>query len=165
MSRYARAFLAASVGFSLLLGGAGPADAAAGRVKAPAIGMNAPIVKVAVKDGRLQIGHNVHVVYTAKNGDPPCDQSGSTLYAGHAWKSGDGVADKWGQLTRGKIIRVAGCKFRVTKRQFWSDQRSVAPLSRPDGPPRIVLYGCKADDYSKATVVFAKKIGKKAPFA
>jgi hypothetical protein len=126
--------------------------------------MNAPIVKVAVKSGRLQIGHNVHVVYTARNGDPPCDQNGSTLYAGHAWQSGDGVADKWGRLTRGKIIYVAGCKFRVTKREFWSDDKNIASLSSPAGKPRIALYGCKADDYSKGTVVFARKVGGKKPF-
>lgn len=26
------------------------------------------------------------------------------------------------------------------------------------GPPRIVLIGCKADDYARRTVVFAKKV-------
>lgn len=164
MTRPVRALLAAFVASSFLVMGAGPADAAAGRVKAPSIGMNAPIVKVPVKDGRLQVGDNLHVVYTPRKGDPPCDQSGSTLYAGHAWQDGNGVADKWGKLRRGKIIYVRGCKFRVTKREFWSEKRSIAPLSRPDGPPRIVLYGCKADDYSKATVVFARKVGKSAPF-
>lgn len=165
MIRPVRALLATFVASSFLLGGgAGPADAASSRVKAPSIGMNAPIVKVGVKNGRLQIGDNLHVIYTDRNGDPPCDQSGSTLYVGHAWKDGDGVADKWAKLTRGKIIRVAGCKFRVTKREFWSDDKKVGSLSRPDGKPRIVLYGCKADDYSKGTVVFARKLGGNKPF-
>lgn len=164
MTKALRALLASSAVFGILFVGIGPADAASGRVKAPSIGMSAPIVKVPVKNGRLQIGDNLHVVYTDKRGDPPCDQSGSTFYAGHAWRSGNGVADKWGQLTRGKIIRFGGCKFRVTKREFWSEERSVRPLSRPGGPPRIVLYGCKADDYSKATVVFARKVGRSVPF-
>lgn len=164
MIKPVRALLAAFVVSSFLVGGAGPADAAAGRVKASAIGLNAAIVKVAVKDGRLQIGDNLHVLYTAKNGDPPCDQSGSTLYVGHAWKDGDGVADKFGQLTRGDIIYAAGCKFRVTKREFWSDDKKIASLSSPGGKPRIALYGCKADDYSKGTVVFARKVGGSKPF-
>lgn len=166
MTKRLLALLAAFAVFCSPFVGVEPADAASGRLTAPAIGMKAPIVKVGVKNGRLQIGHNLHVVYTARQGDPPCDHSGTTLYAGHAWRDGNGVADKWGQLKRGDIIRVPGCKakFKVTSNQVWSDKRSIAPLSRPDGPPRIALYGCKADDYSKARVVMAKKMGKNKPF-
>lgn len=145
----------------MLVPGQGAADAAAGRLSIPKIGVKAKIVKVPVKHGRLMIGHALRgVVYTPKNGDPPCDPMGSTLYAGHAWRAGNGVADKWGSLKKGDLITVAGCKFRVTKKEYWSDKRSIRPLSRPDGPPRVVLYGCKADDYSKATVVFARKVNK-----
>lgn len=164
MTKPIRALLAAFVVFGFLNLGTVPADAASGRITAPAIGMNAPVVKVGVKNGRLQIGHNLHTVYTKRGGDPPCDQSGSTMYAGHAWQSGNGVADKWLQLKRGDIIRVGGCRFRVTGKQVWDDGRKVGSLSSPAGPPRIALYGCKADDYDYATVVFAKKIGKNKPF-
>ena len=97
-------------------------------------------------------------VYTWKHGDPPCDPTGTTVYAGHAWRDGDGVADRWGELRRGDIIRVAGCRFKVTKRQYWSAKRKIGHLYRVDGPPRIVLIGCKPDDYSKRTMVFAKLI-------
>jgi hypothetical protein len=144
---------------SFLTVGAGPANAASGRIKAPSIGMKAPVVKVGVKNGRLLIGHSTRVVYTARHGDPACDDSGSTLYVGHTWRAGNGVADKWGKLRRGDIIRVAGCKFKVTSNKVWPDSRSIRSLSRSDGPPRIRLYGCKVDDYSKARVVTAKKLG------
>lgn len=164
MTRRLTALLAASVVSCLLFAGVGPADAASGRVSARAIGLNAPIVEVGVKNGRLQIGDNPRVLYAKRGGDPPCDQSGSTVYAGHAWRAGNGVADRFGQLRRGDIIRVNGCRFKVTRREFWSESRSIGPLSRPGGPPRIVLYGCKADNYSKATVVFARKIGRSNPF-
>lgn len=158
-----RAFaLVLAFAFALTLGSQGSADAASGRIKAPSIGMNVPIVKVGVKNGGLAIGNSVHVVYAWKYGDPPCDPFGTTIYAGHAWKSGDGVADKWGKLTRGRIITVAGCRFKVTKREYWSEKKvkkHMTRLQRPDGPPRIVLIGCKADDYSKRTMVFARLIG------
>lgn len=143
---------------SLTFGVQGAASAASGRIKAKTIGMNAPIVKVGTKDGGLAIGNNVGAVYTWKHGDPPCDPTGTTVYAGHAWRDGDGVADRWGQFKRGEIIRVAGCRFKVTKRQYWSKKRKIGHLYRVDGPPRIVLIGCKPDDYSKRTMVFARLV-------
>ena len=143
---------------SLTFSGQEAAVAASGRIKAPSIGMNAPIVKVGVKNGSLAIGNNVHVVYTQRGGDPPCDPFGTTIYAGHAWKDGNGVADKWGTLRRGDIIIVAGCRFKVTKREYWSEKGSIGHLSRPDGPPRIVLIGCKANDYSERTMVFGELV-------
>lgn len=132
--------------------------APAARITASSIGMNAPIIKVGVKKGGLAIGKNVSTVYTWKHGDPPCDPTGTTVYAGHAWRAGDGVADKWGQLRRGQIIEVANCRFKVTKVTHWSAKRSIKPLFRVDGAPRIVLIGCKPDDYSKRTMVFARMI-------
>ena len=164
MTKPFRALVAAFVVFGSLFMGVGPADAASGRIVASSIGMNAPVKHVGVKNGRLQIGSNLHTVYTKRGGDPPCDQSGSTMYAGHAWQSGNGVADKWLQLERGDVIRVAGCKFKVIKKEVWDDGRKVGSLSRPDGPPLINLYGCKADDYDFATVVTARKLGKNTPF-
>lgn len=159
-----KTFLTVFAVSSFLFLGAGPADAGPERIVARAIGMNAPVVYVDVKNGKLQIGHNLHVVYAAQGGDPPCDQSGSTMYAGHAWRAGNGVADKWLQLRRGDIISVRGCRFKVTRKEVWDDGRDVGSLSTPDGSPRIVLYGCKADDYNYATVVFARKLGKNKPF-
>lgn len=147
---------------TLSLGVQSTADAASSRIKAPVIGMNAPIVKVGVKNGALAIGNDPRLVYTQRGGDPPCDPLGTTVYAGHAWRSGDGVADKWGKLTRGHIITVAGCRFKVTKRRYWSGKRSIEHLSRPDGPPRVVLIGCKPDPsgrYPTRTMVFARLIG------
>ncbi len=157
MRRWASALVVAFV-VSVALGGQGAAGAASGRIEAPVIGMDAPIVKVGLKNGGLAIGGNVHAVYTWRHGDSPCDPLGTTVYAGHAWRSGDGVADRWGSLKKGSLIKVSGCKFRVTKRAYWSAKRSIKPLFRVDGPPRIVLIGCKPDDYSKRTMVFARMI-------
>lgn len=133
----------------------GIASASSGRIKATAIGMDAPIVKVGLKEGGLAIGKNLHSVFTWKHGDPPCDPSGTTVYAGHAWDEGEGVADEWGKLHRGDTISLSDCKFKVTEVQYWSAKRSIKKLFRVDGSPRIVLIGCKPDDYSKRTMVFA----------
>jgi hypothetical protein len=139
----------------------GAASAGSGRIKAIDIGMNAPVKKVGMKNGRLAVGSNAHTVYAWNHGDPPCDPFGSTVYSGHAWKSGDGVADKWGKLRRGNIIQVSGCKFEVTKVQYWSvpkADKASKRLNRVDGSPRIVLIGCKPDNYAKRTMVFARLI-------
>lgn len=156
-----RLALALMLVVSLTLGSQGSASAAPKRIKAESIGMNAPVVKVGMKGNGLAIGNDVNVVYTWKHGDPPCDPTGSTVYTGHAWKDGDGVADKWGKLTKGRIITVDGCRFEVTKRAYWSKKkvkRAMKRLQRVDGFPRIVLIGCKPDDYSKRTMVFARLI-------
>lgn len=152
---------ALSVAFALVLslGVQSSADAASGRLVIPKTDTNAKIVKVPVKDGQLKVGKRLQgTVYTWKKGDPPCDPMGTTVYAGHAWRGGDGVADRWGRLRKGDIIRVAGCRFKVTKRRYWSKDRKIDHLFRVDGPPRIVLIACKDDDYSKRTMVFAKMI-------
>lgn len=141
-------------------GGAGAALAPQ-RVSAPAIGMNAPVVKVAVRNNGLAIGTRTNVLYTWNRGDPPCDDLGTTVYAGHAWRAGNGVADKWGSFQKGNRIRVAGCTFKVTKVVYWRPSRSIKPLFRLDGPARVVLIGCKADDYSKRVMVFARKVNTK----
>jgi hypothetical protein len=78
------------------------------------------------------------------------------VFAGHAWRAGPGVADRWGQLGRGDTIRLARCTFTVTRREFWSAQRPIARLFSVAGPARIVLIGCKVGDYSKRTMVFAR---------
>jgi hypothetical protein len=58
------------------------------------------------------------------------------------------------------VIKVAGCRFEVTRREYWSAKRRMGALYSVSGPARIVLVGCKADDYSRRTVVFARKIGR-----
>lgn len=144
----------------LALAGQATAGAASGRLIIPKIGVNAQIVKVGLKNGTLAVGDRLQgTVYTWRQGDPPCDRTGTTVYAGHAWRTGNGVADRWGSLRRGDTFRVAGCRFRVTKREFWSAKRPIRSLFRVDGPARVVLLACKADDYSKRTIVFARKIG------
>lgn len=150
--------LAAVLVATLTFAGLSPASAASGRIKAIDIGMNAPVKKVGMKNGSLAIRRNLHTVYTWKHGDPPCDPTGTTVYAGHAWRKGDGVADKWGKLHKGDIIQVGGCKHKVTKVQYWSAKRSIKKLFRVDGSPRIVLIGCKPDDYSKRTMVFTRLV-------
>ena len=163
MTKRLRALLAVFVASGLLALGAGPADAAPERITSPAIGLNAPVIYVGAKGGQLQIGHNLHAVYAWQDGDPPCDATGSTVYAGHAWRAGNGVGDNWGQLKRGDIIRVGGCAFKVTKKEYWKADRPIGSLSSQTGPGRIALVSCKWDDYSKRTVVFARKMGKTTP--
>jgi sortase (surface protein transpeptidase) len=144
---------------SLSLGAQGAADAAAGRLIIPKTHTNAAIIKVPVAKGQLQMGNRLQgTVYTWNHGDPPCDPLGTTVYAGHAWRAGNGVADHWGGLKKGNLIKVGGCTFKVTSKQYWSAKRSVSPLFRVDGPPRVVLITCKADDYAKRTIVFARMV-------
>ena len=122
-------------------------------------GTDARIVTVPVRRGQLVVGRELtHTVYTWSKGDPPCDPLGTTVYAGHAWRDGAGVANRWGTLRRGDRFRVAGCTFAVTKVAYWSAKRSVRPLFRVDGPPRVVLIACKPGDYAKRTMVFARQV-------
>ena len=141
--------------------GQGAAHAAPDRLRIARTGTDAVVIKVPARDDTLDVGWQLRgAVYTWSRGDPPCDPSGSTVYAGHAWRAGNGVADRWGQLRTGDVVRVAGCRFEVTRREFWPARRRMGPLYSVSGPPRIVLVACKADDYAKRTVVFARKIGR-----
>ncbi|WP_139227736.1 class F sortase [Nocardioides alpinus] len=151
--------LCASVPMSV---GQGAAHAAApDRLQIARTGTDAAVIKVPARNDTLAVGSRLNgAVYTWAQGDPPCDPTGSTVYAGHAWRAGNGVADRWGQLRRGDVVRVAGCRFKVTAREFWPAKRRMGSLYSVSGPARIVLVGCKADDYSKRTVVFARKIGR-----
>ena len=153
---------AVSVAFAVLLAttGQGAASAAPGRVDIPKIGVHAQILKVGLTDtGSLAVAKRLRrTVYTWRNGDPPCDATGTTVYAGHAWRAGNGVADAWGSLRRGDRIQVSGCAFSVTRREFWSTDRSMRKLFTVGGPPQVVLISCKADDYAQRVVVFAEKV-------
>ena len=144
-----------------VLGGPGAAHAVApDRLTIARTGTDAVVVEVPSRGGTLAVGSRLAgAVYTWSKGDPPCDPTGSTVYAGHAWRAGNGVADRWGRLRKGDRIKVAGCSFEVTRREFWPASRRMGSLYSASGPPRIVLVGCKADDYSKRTVVFARKLG------
>jgi hypothetical protein len=151
-----------TVSVPLVTGQGAAAEAAApDRLRIAATGTDARIIKVPARNDTLAVGQQLRgAVYTWSQGDPPCDPTGSTVYAGHAWRAGNGVADRWGQLRRGDVIRVAGCRFEVTRREFWSASRRMGSLYSVHGPARIVLVACKADDYSRRTVVFARKIGR-----
>lgn len=146
-----------------LSAGQGAASAAApDRLTIARTGTDAAVIAVPSRRNTLAVGSRLNgAVYTWSKGDPPCDPSGSTVYAGHAWRAGNGVADRWAQLRPGDRIKVAGCAFEVTRRKFWSAKRRMGSLYSVSGPPRIVLVGCKADDYSKRTVVFARKVGRR----
>lgn len=143
--------------------GQGAASAAApDRLTIARTGTDAAIIEVPSRRNTLAVGSRLNgAVYTWSKGDPPCDPSGSTVYAGHAWRAGNGVADRWAQLRPGDRIKVAGCAFEVTRREIWSAKRRMGSLYSVSGPPRIVLVGCKADDYSRRTVVFARKLGRR----
>jgi sortase (surface protein transpeptidase) len=155
-----RAALVAAFVVLLAITGQGAAGAAPGRVDIPKLGVRAHIVKVGLtSNGSLAVGDSLQgTVYTWREGDPPCDRTGTTVYAGHAWRAGNGVADRWGTLRRGDRIHVSGCTFKVTRREFWPADRSMGHLFTVGGPPRIVLIGCKADDYTKRVVIFANKM-------
>lgn len=146
-----------------LSAGQGAASAAApDRLTIARTGTDAAIIEVPSRRNTLAVGSRLNgAVYTWSKGDPPCDPSGSTVYAGHAWRAGNGVADRWAQLRPGDRIKVAGCAFEVTRREIWSAKRRMGSLYSVSGPPRIVLVGCKADDYSRRTVVFARKLGRR----
>jgi hypothetical protein len=153
--------LAAVTLCAIALVGQGAAHAAPDRLRIARTGTDAMVIEVPARDDTLDVGWQLRgAVYTWSRGDPPCDPSGSTVYAGHAWRAGTGVADRWGQLRTGDVVRVAGCRFEVTRREFWPARRRMGPLYSVSGPPRIVLVACKADDYAKRTVVFARKIGR-----
>ena len=115
------------------------------------------------RNDTLAVGSRLNgTVYTWSKGDPPCDPTGSTVYAGHAWRAGNGVADRWGAAAAGGPDQGRpAAAFEVTRREFWPAKRRMGVALLRVGPPRIVLVGCKADDYSKRTVVFARKLGRR----
>lgn len=157
-----RAALAMAVLCTTVLVGQGAAQAAPDRLRIARTGTDAVVIRVPARNDTLAVGSQLRgAVYTWSKGDPPCDPTGSTVYAGHAWRAGNGVADRWGQLRRGDRVTVAGCRFEVTRREFWPAKRPMGSLYSVSGPPRIVLVGCKADDYSRRTVVFARKLGRR----
>ena len=160
--RRSGALLVVSACFAVIAGqGAAAQSAAPDRLQIARTGTDARVVKVAARNNTLAVGDQLRgTVYTWSQGDPPCDPTGTTVYAGHAWRAGNGVADHWGQLRRGDRIKVGGCRFKVTKREYWPASRRMGSLYTVDGPPRIVLVACKADDYSRRTLVFARKIGR-----
>lgn len=154
------ALLLVWVCFAAAVGQGAAYAAAPDRLRIARTGTDAAVVKVPARSNTLAVGDRLSdAVYTWSQGDPPCDPTGTTLYAGHAWRAGDGVADHWARLRRGDRITVGGCRFAVTRREFWPAGRSMRALYAVSGPPRIVLVGCKADDYSRRTVVFARKLG------
>jgi hypothetical protein len=154
-----RRALAAALCLALVLVGQGEAVGAGQRVTIAKTSTNARIIKVPVKGGQLQVGNDLtDAVYTWDQGDPPCDPTGRTVYFGHAWRKGDGTADHWNRLRKGDIVKVAGCRFEVTRTEYWSASRRIDSLFRVGGAPQIVLFACKADDYSKRILVFARLI-------
>lgn len=152
--------LIAALVCSAALVGQGPAAGAApDRLRIERTGTDAVVVEVPARNGNLLVGNRMRgTVYTWEHGDPPCDPTGTTVYAGHSWRGGEGVGDRWGRLRRGDRIEVGGCAFRVLRREHWSRHRTMSPLYAVGGPPRIVLVTCKPDDYSRRTVVFARLI-------
>ena len=140
--------------------GQGASGAAPGRLDIPSLDVRAHVVEVGLTStGSLAVGDRLRgTVYTWRAGDPPCDRTGTTVYAGHAWRAGNGVADRWGSLRRGDVIRAGGCTFTVTRREYWAADRSMRHLFTVGGAPRIVLIGCKADDYARRVVVFAERV-------
>ena len=161
MRRGAFTLATAALVVPMTLAGQGAAGAGPERIKLPVIGVNAPIKKVPVKDGGLAIGKDPRKVYVWKHGDPPCDSSGSSVYAGHAWSKGDGVADEWRDLRSGDIIKLPGCKFEVEKVEQWSKaktKKKMKRLYRVDGPPLAYLVGCLPGNYSKRVIVTARLI-------
>jgi len=155
----ARLLVGVTLGATVLVGQGAAAHAAPDRLRIPSLGTDAAVIQVAARNNTLAVGSRLRgAVYTWAQGDPPCDPTGSTVYAGHAWRAGNGVADRWGQLRRGDVVTVGGCDFEVTRREFWPAKRRMGSLYSVSGPARIVLVGCKADDYAKRTVVFARKV-------
>lgn len=165
MTMGARALTAVVVLLGFLSVGTEQAAAAPERIVVSAIGMDAPIIYTGVKkNGQLNIGWNLHAMYSQRGGDPVCDDSGSTLFVGHAWRSGNGVADRLLQLKRGDKARVGGCTFKMIRKQVIDDAVGIRALSRVDGPPLIHVMGCTANDYTKGTVVTFRRLGSTTPF-
>jgi hypothetical protein len=159
-----RLVLAAVSVATLSLGVQSGADAAlpaqaAPRLIIPETGTNAVIRKKPVINGVLQIGNELQgVVWTAEGGDPPCDATGRTMYVGHTWRAGNGTADRWVTLKKGDIVKIAGCKFKVYKKARWSDDRSLAPLSKRTGRAEAALVACWPSDYRFNQIIYLVKV-------
>lgn len=134
------------------------AVAAPERLFIPKIGVNAPILRVPVVDGKLAIGNDPRVTYTPRRGDPLCDPLGTTIIAGHTYRAGDGVADNWRTLKKGDRLTAGGCQFVVEYKVLKPGNVRIKHLMRYDGPPTLWLIGCNPDNYGFRYLIKLRKL-------
>lgn len=140
------------------------ADRAGVRLTIPAIKVNAGIIKVGTRGGKLAIGRSVRDVYAWKYGSRP-GQDGSAVLAGHTWSKGPGVFDNLGRLKKGNLVHVGRFTFKINRVRKVSgmNHAAVRNLFSDVGPPRLVLITCGDRNnltgvYRTRIIVEAKKI-------
>ncbi|WP_167288773.1 class F sortase [Nocardioides seonyuensis] len=136
----------------------------AARLHIPAIGVDAGIRRVGVRNGRLAVGGSVRDVYSWRHGVRP-GQPGSAVLAGHTWSKGPGVFDRLGQLRPGNRISVGIAAFKVTRvrRVSGLSPAAVRALFSDRGRARLVLITCGDRNnttgiYRTRIIVTAKKV-------
>lgn len=139
----------------------------AARLRIPALGVDAGIRRVGVRNGQLAVGGSVRDVYSWRKGVRP-GQPGSAVLAGHTWSKGPGVFDRLGQLRRGNLVSVGIAQFKVTRVRKVSrlSAHAVRGLFSDRGKARLVLITCGDRNaatgiYRTRIIVTAKKVAKK----
>ena len=120
------------------------------RVRAPAAGLDAPVVAVGVTgDGQMEVPERVADVGWYRFGPAPGATNGSAVLAGHVDDrlQGDGAFADLAGLAPGDEVLVARPEGTVAyvvreTRTFRKDTLPVADLFREDGPPRLALVTC-----------------------
>ncbi|MFC5061929.1 class F sortase [Actinomycetospora atypica] len=151
-----------------------PAEAAAPvRLRAPAIGLDAPVVAVGVDpDGRMEVPARIAEVGWYRFGPAPGDPAGSAVLAGHVDDrvQGEGAFATLGRLDPGDEVLVDGPRgtvvHRVTDVRRWSKQDvPLDELFARTGPGRLTLITCDGPfdrdqrSYRDNLVVTATPIG------
>jgi sortase (surface protein transpeptidase) len=117
----------------------------------PVLGVEAPIVPVALEDdGSMEIPEDVAEVGWFSPGVRPGADAGSAVLAGHvdARTQGPGALFHLERLQPGDEVRVAGgsateVRYEVVARQRYGKAELPIPeLFRRDGPHRLVLITC-----------------------
>ncbi|MDD7942386.1 class F sortase [Actinomycetospora lutea] len=127
-----------------------PTPGAPVRVRAPAIGLDAPVVSVGVRtDGQMEVPDRVADVGWYRFGPTPGASTGSAVLAGHVDDrvQGAGAFVDLGGLRPGDEVTVdapgGAVVHRVREvRTYSKEALPVADLFRETGPSRLVLVTC-----------------------
>jgi LPXTG-site transpeptidase (sortase) family protein len=123
------------------------------RVRIPRIGVDAPIVAIQANENRvLDPPRDPSVVGWWSDGAAPGDTRGSAVLVGHTVRTGGGVFDDMGEVSRGDAIEVDGSdstlSYRVKSINVLSKgevARNAEEIFAQTGAGRLVIITC--DDW------------------
>lgn len=147
-----------------------PTSSARQQLHVPALGLEAPVVPVPLRDGGvLDPPADVADVGWWDGSAEPGGEVGQTVMTGHSVHDGGGVMDDLEQLRAGDVVRVTDpdghVDYEVVEVTTWSKAqlaaRAVETFGQDRHHGRLVLVTCEdwdGDDYASNVVVFAEPL-------